>query len=191
MNSMMSSYSTTTSFVDLLDRFVPVQSSLLRQLEIRDIIALSRTCRRLNHVYHTTLRTQYNINDALKPYFKSPIEFRQVQAKTDAIFCEEAALCFLLRKPLTETTGRLSILVEKGSSMNMMRAYLLEDGWVETEAGPAATEADLDSVRLIMKQFRNNQQLTEGTDISFRKTAPELRRDKERHQESATPAHKC
>jgi hypothetical protein len=63
--------------------------------------------------------------------------------------------------------------------MNMMRVYLLEDGWVETEAGPAATEADVDNVRLSMEQSRNTQRLTEGTDISFRQTAPELRRNKE------------
>jgi hypothetical protein len=106
---MMASVRSNLSFIDLTDRYVPVQSSVLRQLEIRDIIALSRTCKRLNHVYDTTMRTQYNINDALEPYFKSPLEFRQIQAKTDAILCDAAALCFFLRKPLAEITGRLVV----------------------------------------------------------------------------------
>jgi hypothetical protein len=152
MASVLSCRTGNLSFIDLIDRYVPVQSSLLRQLEIRDIIALSRTCKKLSHVYGTTIRTQYNINDALKPYFKSPLEFRKVQAKTDAILCEEAALCFFLREPLTGVTGRLIIFARKGSSLKTMRAFLLDDGWIEEN--PADVHENIDAhVRHTMRKL--------------------------------------
>jgi hypothetical protein len=152
MASVLSSRTGNLSFVDLIDRYVPVQSSLLRQLEIRDIIALSRTCKRLRHVYDTTIRTQYNINDALKPYFTSPLEFRKVQAEIDAILCDDTALCFFLRKPLTQLTGCLRIFVERGSSTDRMRTFLLEDGWVECQPAIVDPRSEVNSVARASKK---------------------------------------
>jgi hypothetical protein len=130
-------------FVGLIDRFAPVQASILQQLEIRDIIALSRVCKTLNHVYNTTIKTQYNINEGLAWFFASPVEFRNVQAETDAIICNSVALYFFLRRPFTEA---LIIFVRKGFSSVRMHAYPEKDGW--SEIVESAPHEDWDEVRL-------------------------------------------
>jgi hypothetical protein len=118
---------TTLDLADLMDRYAPPQTSILQQLEIRDIISLSRVCKKLSFVYNITITTQYNINDRLKRFFDSPVEFRNVQAETDAIICNSGALYFFLRRPLTD----FSLFVSKGASTARMLEYLEEDGWHE------------------------------------------------------------
>jgi len=112
--------------VGLIDRYGPVQESILQQLEIRDIIALSRVCQKLSHVYKTTITTQYDINKALAWYFESPVEFRSIQAETDAIISNSFALKFFLRK---HREHQIVIFVRKGSSTTKMQAYIEKDGW--------------------------------------------------------------
>ena len=125
--------------VGLIDRHTPVQASILQQLEIRDIIALSRVCKTLKHVYETTIKTQYNINNALKPFFASPVEFRNVQAETDAIISNSFAICFFLRR---SGTHQIIIFVRRGSSTTKMQAYLEKDGWVGPEIPPPLEDCD-------------------------------------------------
>lgn len=129
---------TTLNLVDLIERYTPVQTSILQQLEIRDIISLSCLCKKLSHVYSTTIKTQYNINDQLKRFFNSPVEFRNVQAETDAIMCNTVALYFFLRRPFPG----VSILVSKGASTARMLQYLEEDGWRKIGATEARDDYD-------------------------------------------------
>jgi hypothetical protein len=116
MTSVISGSTGSFSFIDLIDRYVPVQSSLLRQLEIRDIISLSRTCKRLNHVYDTTLKTQYNINEWLKPLIRDPVGFRNVQAGTGALIVMEVAFQFFLRKPQHDRIPQSAFVFVSGDS---------------------------------------------------------------------------
>lgn len=127
--SAMLTHSNTLDLVGLIDRYAPAQASILQQLEIRDIISLSRVCKRLSHVYNTTVKTQYSINDTLRPFFTSPVEFRNVQAETDAIICDSSAIRFFLRRSFG---GVVLILVQKGASTARMLRYFKEDGWHET-----------------------------------------------------------
>jgi hypothetical protein len=48
--------------VDLMTRYVPVQNSLLANLDIIDIIALSRTTKAFAKLYQSSLKMQFNIN---------------------------------------------------------------------------------------------------------------------------------
>lgn len=125
--------------VGLIDRYGPVQASILQQLEIRDIIALSRVCKKLRHVYETTIKTQYDINKALKPFFASPVEFRNIQAETDAIISNTTALYFFVRRHCIK---QMMIFVRRGSSTMKMQAYLEKDGWVGPEIPPPLEDCD-------------------------------------------------
>jgi len=128
--------------VGLIDRRTPVQASILQQLEIRDIIALSRVCKTLKHVYETTIKTQYNINKALAWYFSSPVEFRAIQAETDAIISNSFALYFFLRR---HDIHHIMIFVRKGSPTTKIQAYLKKDGWDEPKV--SVPHEELDEVR--------------------------------------------
>jgi len=112
--------------VGLIDRYGPVEESILQQLEIRDIIASSHVCQKLSHVYKTTITTQCDINKALAWYFNSPVEFRSIQAETDAIISNSFALNFFLRK---HREHQMVVFVRKGSSTTKMKAYVGKDGW--------------------------------------------------------------
>jgi hypothetical protein len=140
--SAMPTRPSTLDLISLIDRYALAQASILQQLEIRDIISLSRVCKRLSHVYNTTITTQYNINDALQQFFTSPVEFRNVQAETDAIICDSALLYFFLRRSIRRV---ISISVAKGPSSARMLRYLKEDGWHKT--GETEPHEDYDVVR--------------------------------------------
>ena len=128
--------------VGLIDRYGPVQESILQQLEIRDITVLSRVCQKLNHVYNTTITTHYDINKALAWYFDSPVEFRSIQAETDAIISNSFALFFFLHR---NDIHQIMIFVRKGSPITKMQVYLEKDGWNEPKI--SVPHEELDEVR--------------------------------------------
>jgi hypothetical protein len=78
-------------FVDLVSRYIPVQNSLLANLDIIDIIALSRTTKAFSKLYQASVKMQFNIDRNLEPYFTSRKTFRNMQAKCDAIVIETFA----------------------------------------------------------------------------------------------------
>jgi hypothetical protein len=71
----------TLTLVDLLTRYAPVQDAVLAQLDIADVISLSKTTKPFMDFLKLVESTQFNINDRLKHFFISPNEFRALQAK--------------------------------------------------------------------------------------------------------------
>lgn len=112
----------------MLSRYIPVQSSLLAHLDIKDIISLSQTTKRLSGLYDTTIRAQGNINRALEHYFTSPIEFRNLQARTDALVACDFAYSFFAWRNLVHAGAEFSIFVENGTSADEVTKYVLRDG---------------------------------------------------------------
>jgi hypothetical protein len=105
--------------IHVLSRYVPVQSSLLAHLDIRDIISLSQTTKRLSGLYDTTIQSRGNINRALEHYFSSPKEFRNLQARTDALLAWDFAYNFFARRSPSHLTAEFDIFVEMGKSEDM------------------------------------------------------------------------
>jgi hypothetical protein len=114
--------------VDMICRYIPVQGALLANMEIEDVIALSRTAKALSDLYQTVFRMRYNIERALAPFFSSAKEFRNVQAKTDALISGWFAIDFFDRRNPVRDEAMFQIQVEC-ASRDVMLTYLQEDGW--------------------------------------------------------------
>lgn len=117
--------------VNMVYRYVPIQSALLANMDIVDIIALSRTTKAFADLYQAVVRTQYNVDRDLAPFFSVPREFRNVQVKTDAIISGHFAIDFFDRRNPVRDEAVLQIQVEKGTWLDIMLTYLRNDGWNE------------------------------------------------------------
>jgi hypothetical protein len=113
--------------VRLMTRYTPIQDAVLAHLDNRDVLALSKTTRAFRDFFKLVERTQYNINDFLKP-FVSPQAFRSLHAQHNVLIAGPAACCFMARKPLSELPshhGYFNYLVfEKGPHAIALFTYL-------------------------------------------------------------------
>lgn len=123
------SLSRQSQLVDVLTRILPVQTTLLSLLDIKDIINVSKTTRGLAHLRETHVRVQGNINRVLENYFTSPVDFRNVQARTDALIAYDFAYDLFARTHPVHHETAFSILVEKGTSTRAMIECVQRDGW--------------------------------------------------------------
>lgn len=95
----------TPPIVDLLTRYAPVQDAAVAQLDIADIISLSKTTKPFMGFVKLVERTQFNINDRLKHFVTSPIEFRALQSRHNILIGGNFAYEFIARKPIVKTGG--------------------------------------------------------------------------------------
>jgi hypothetical protein len=113
--------------VHLLTRYTPIQHAVLVHLDNRDVLALSKTTRAFRNFFKLVERTQYNINDFLRP-FLSPQAFRSIQAQHNVLIAGSAAWCFMARKPLSELPSHHDyfnyLVVEKGPHAIALFHYL-------------------------------------------------------------------
>ncbi|KAI4934814.1 hypothetical protein J4E85_002674 [Alternaria conjuncta] len=124
-----------TGLADLLTCFTPVQDSVLRHLDIGDIIALSRAAKAFTDYVRLVERTQFNINEKLKVFVTSPNAFRSLQAKHNILISGSFAFGFMLRIPLNfrmfdiPTTMLDRLLVERGPHAEALRSFLENEGY--------------------------------------------------------------
>lgn len=85
------------TLVDLLTLQTPVQDSVLSYLEIRDMIALSKTAKAIKNSYKVVEKIQFNINKELSLFFDSPNAFRSLQAEHDILIYGPTAYNFVAR----------------------------------------------------------------------------------------------
>ncbi|KAF2119570.1 hypothetical protein BDV96DRAFT_642588 [Lophiotrema nucula] len=110
-----------------------IQDSLLSQLEIRDIFSLCLSERRLSGLYDILLRTQFNINSKLRPFFtKRPEQFRSIQARANILITGHFVQSFFHRTPI-DFKRSLQLRVEKGGGADELEQFLLEDGYELTQ----------------------------------------------------------
>ncbi|KAI4676399.1 uncharacterized protein J4E88_007315 [Alternaria novae-zelandiae] len=121
--------------LDLLTTYTPAQDSVLRHLDIGDIIALSRTTKAFSDYVGLVERTQFNINEKLKLFVRDPNAFRSLQAKHNILISGSFALSFMLRRPLSfslfdgPTNMLYRLLVEKGPHAEALRSFLENEGY--------------------------------------------------------------
>lgn len=107
------------------DMFPPIFDTLTAYLPIRDIIALTRTCREFQPLYQKMITTgAWDINNRLKKFVKDPLGFRKRLAELDGIISGGFALQFLDR---VEWEGSdLDVCVQIGEKADAFCRYIEE-----------------------------------------------------------------
>lgn len=134
----------TITLLELLARYTPVQNSVLRHLEIREVISLTKTTKAFADFTKIVERTQFNINDWLKPFF-DPISFRSLQAKHNIFIGSTFAYKIVARTtPAIYRNGTAldGIFVEEGSHETALIEFVVEQGYREVEPPPEGNPAD-------------------------------------------------
>jgi hypothetical protein len=131
------------SLISLLTCHIPIQDSVLRQLEIRDVISLAKTAKAFRGFMKTVEKTQFNINAWLKPFF-DPIAFRNLQAKHNILIAGNSAYAFLARKSMQELsfgTALRQLWVRSGDHEQALAKFLEDQGYqVQQHTGPSQVD---------------------------------------------------
>lgn len=107
------------------DRFPRIFNALTAQLPIRDIVALTRTCRALNPLYRKMMnKNAWDINARLQKFVKDPVAFRQRLAELDGIISGGFALQFMDR--VNWKGSDLDVCVQVGDKANEFCRYMGE-----------------------------------------------------------------
>lgn len=106
-------------------RLGPIFDNLTGCLSIRDIIALTRTCRQLASVYSKMVsRGAWDINKRLKKFVKDPYGFRKRLAESDGIISGGFALQFMDR--VDWDGSDLDVCVQAGEKADGFVKYIEE-----------------------------------------------------------------
>ena len=131
-----------TGLADLLTRFTPVQDSVLCYLNIRDILAISRTTKALSGFVGIVERTQFDVTKRLERFFKHPKAFRSLQAKHNIVIGGTFALGFMSRNHLNTSLQEVDacslneLLVQQGAHAQALQSFLVSEGYNLTGTRP-------------------------------------------------------
>jgi hypothetical protein len=107
------------------DKFPPIFDALTSHLSIRNIIALTRTCRTLQPLYQKMVSNgAWDINNRLKKFVKDPLGFRKRLAELDGIISGGFALQFLDR--VDWEGSDLDVCVQMGEKADVFCRYIEE-----------------------------------------------------------------
>ena len=118
----------TPTLVNLLAQYTPVQDSVLRQLAIKDVITLTKTTKYFRNFTKIVEKTQFNINDALQPFF-DPIAFRQLQAEHNVLIRTHFAYQFVSRAKSQDSRMLEALVVQQGEHAAALTAFLEQQGY--------------------------------------------------------------
>lgn len=121
----------TTSLISLLTDYTPVQDSLLRQLEVRDVFSLTNSMKAFSGFMRTVEKTQFNINAWLKPFF-DPIAFRNLQAKHNILIGGNLAYAFFMRNSMQKLgfgPALRGLWVQRGEREQVLVDFLEDQGY--------------------------------------------------------------
>jgi hypothetical protein len=106
--------------VNIIDLFAcyPVLDRICFYLSIGAIVALSRTCKRLSHVYRDLLRTQWNIDMRLSRFVADSSRFRLQLRESEAVISGSFAVQFFDRT--TYQDSDLDIFVKRGDQVGAL-----------------------------------------------------------------------
>jgi hypothetical protein len=121
------------TLVDLLTLHTPVQDGVLSYLEIRDVIALSKTARALKDSYKVVEKTQFNIDKEMNVVFDSPDAFPSLQAEHDIPIYGPTAYSFVARhlvEPVIwNSLGLFNLVVQTGKHAVALARFLSCQGF--------------------------------------------------------------
>lgn len=132
------------------ERYHVVFDNIYQRLEIKDIVAVSRTCKRLSSFYSNMLPCRWNINRRLARFVNDPKEFRSRLGQADALISGTFALLFFAQ--LYWLDSGLDIYVRQGAKADTLIRYIGEDksyefdhsyGWSDNDQHRTLTKVGL------------------------------------------------
>lgn len=120
-----SSHSPLLEFFTQYERYNLVFDNIYQRLEIRDVIAISRTCTTLSSFYKNMLPCRWNINRRLARFVNDPRDFRARLGTADALISGTFALLFFAQ--LYWLDSGLDIYVRQGPKADALIRYIGED----------------------------------------------------------------
>ena len=121
-----------TMLLDFLaerDRYYPIFTSLSCYLEISEVVALTRTCKKLSNLYQELLSTRWNVDHSLRHYFvDDPYEFRTQLGRHNALVSGDFAHHFFNEDTSNMNTAKafLEIFIKVGDGADAFAQYLVQ-----------------------------------------------------------------
>lgn len=144
-----SGHQSQPSLVTLLEdpeRFWPINQHIFSSLDIKDIIALSRTCTALTHVYERLVPLLWNIDARLRTFFDDPLTFRNHLCTADGLVAGTFALQFFARQDWDD--GLLEIYVHSSLALDVLSRHLKQtEGYVIAD-WRSAVEMDVNGINV-------------------------------------------
>jgi hypothetical protein len=107
------------------ERYHLIFDNVYQRLDIKDIIAISRTCKKLSSFYIKMLPCRWNINRRLARFVNDPRNFRSKLGYADALISGTFALLFFAQLYWLESG--LDIYVRQGSKADALIRFIGED----------------------------------------------------------------
>ena len=112
-------------FLAQRNQYYPIYTSLSSYLGIAEIVALTRTCKKLSKLYQELLPIQWDIDRDLCRFVENPCQFRTQLGLHNALVAGDFAHYFFSRE--TWKTSKVEVLIESGDSINAFVEYLLQE----------------------------------------------------------------
>ncbi|MCJ1295304.1 hypothetical protein MMC34_006866 [Xylographa carneopallida] len=111
-------------------------------LGIAEIIALTRTCKKLSGLYQRLLKTQWNIDRQLRRFVNNPKGFRAQLGRNDALLSGDFALQFFERRVWQD--GNMELFAYRYSEVRALESYLVEvEDYMCSNMTPSILNPDL------------------------------------------------
>lgn len=120
-----SSHSPLLELFTHYERYNLVFNNIYQRLDIKDVISISRTCKRLSSFYRNMLPCHWNIDRRLARFVNDPKEFRSRLGEADALISGTFALLFFAQ--LYWVDSGLDIYVRQGSKADALIRYIGSD----------------------------------------------------------------
>ena len=109
------------TFLYLLNLY-PIFNAVTSLLPIRDIIALTRTCKGLSKTYQYMLPVQWNIDRTLQRFVNDPYGFRSQMGRYNALVSGSLALQFFERVVWNDSD--MDVFMTKGDGATEFARYI-------------------------------------------------------------------
>ena len=116
-------------FLAECDRYYPIFTSLSYYLDIPEVIALTRTCKKLSGLYRELLLTRWNVDHCLRRYFlDNPYEFRTQLGRHNALVSGDFVHHFFKEDTSSIDTAKvfLEISMKFGDGVDAFAQYLVQ-----------------------------------------------------------------
>lgn len=136
------------TFFYLLNLY-PVFHGVTSLLPIRDIIALTRTCRGLSKTYQYMLPVQWNIDRTLQRFVNDPCEFRSQMGRHNALVSGSLALQFFERVVWNDSD--MDVFITKGDGATEFSRYICRrENYLYNESKTSAKIYPEDDISQVM-----------------------------------------
>ena len=128
----------TATLLDFLmqrDRYYPMYTSLSSYLGIGEIVALTRTCKELSHLYQEIMPNRWNIDRDLARFVEDPRGFRTQLGRHNALVSGSFAHYFF--KGETWKMFEMDVFMAYGDGSEAFARYLVGNEGYEIELPPS------------------------------------------------------